>query len=253
MNCINNTYNDGKIRLYWTGGAGFIITCNSLKIGIDLYLSNACQREGSDEFKRLTLAPCKGEDLDLDYLISTHDHGDHFDEISVPVMLEKNKKMKIICPSSVITFAENMNLDTSRFIKLDRGMSFEHEEFSLLAVTADHGEETPDAIGVIISLAGKRILFAGDGTYHDNYDELTLGHKEFDILLVAINGQYGNPDSYQAADIAGVLEPKIAIPCHYWMFKEHGGDPMTFVKACAAKEPPVAPKILAVGEEYIVE
>ena len=250
MTCMNNTFSDGNIRIYWTGGAGFIITYNSLKIGIDLYLSDACHRAGTDEFKRLTLAPCKAEDLDLDYLISTHDHGDHFDEICVPEMLEKNKKMKIICPSSVITFADNMKLDTSRFIKLDRGMSFEEKDFSLLAVTADHGEETPDAIGVIITIDGKRILFAGDGTYHDNYQELTMGNTGFDILLVAINGQYGNPNSEEAAKIAKMLEPKVAIPYHYWLFKEHGGNPMTFVQECEARG--VTPKILAVGEEYIV-
>ncbi len=244
--------NTEQIKITWTGGAGFLITFGKIRIGIDLYLSDAC-RGADGSFKRLTLAPCEVKDLALDYLISTHDHGDHFDVDSVPKMLEINEKMKIICPSSVITFADNMGLDMSRFIRLDRGMQFQEEVFCLQAVTADHGEETPDAIGVIFNIAGKRIFFAGDGTWHENYQELTLGEKGFDVMMVAINGQYGNPDSGQAADIASMLEAKLVIPCHYWMFMEHGGDPQTFVNACLEKHPPLHPIVLAVGEEYTLQ
>lgn len=243
---------DERIRLTWMGGAGFLITFGGLRIGIDIYLSDACH--GADgSFKRLTPAPCRAQELDLDYLISTHDHGDHFDVISVPEMLNMNGRMKVICPSSVITFAGNMGLDTSRFIRIDRGTRFQEETFSLQAVTADHGEETPDAIGVIITMGGKRIFFAGDGTWHDHYRELTMGETGFDVLLVAINGRYGNPDSSQAADIASMLEAKLVIPCHYWMFREHGGDPQTFVTACLEKEPPLKPVVLAVGEAYTLQ
>ena len=241
--------NEEQIKLTWTGGAGFLITLGELRIGIDIYLSDACHEEDGS-FKRLTPAPCKAEALDLDYLISTHDHGDHFDVISVPQMLEKNKRMKIIGPSSVIKSAGNMGLDTSRFIRFDRGMKFKEEIFSLQAVTADHGANTPDAIGVIFNMGGKRIFFAGDGTWRENYQELTMGEKGFDVILVAINGQYGNPDSDQAADIASMLEARLVIPCHYWMFMEHGGDPRTFVKACLGKNPPLNPLVLAVDEEY---
>ena len=251
---INKIYlkpNDEKVHLYWTGGAGFIITYCGLRIGIDLYLSDACRGE-NDDFKRLTLAPCMAEELELDYLISTHDHGDHFDTISVPKLLEKNKNMKIICPTSVIEFAKNRGIDTTRFIKLDHGMKFKEGLLDLFAVIADHGEETPDAIGVIFNFNGKRIFFAGDGTYHDDYTQLTYSEKGFDIMLVAINGQYGNPDSQQAADIAYMLEAKTVIPCHFWMFKEHGGDPRTFVNACEAKKPKLRAVVLAVGEEYTV-
>ena len=252
MSSISKSFDDGQLRLYWTGGAGFLMTCDSLRIGIDIYLSDACHRPGTDDFKRLTLPPCKAEDMKLDYLICTHEHGDHFDEISIPQMQKYNSKMKIICPSSVTALAEKMGLDSSRFIVLNRGMYFQEKLFSLLAVTADHGPEMADCIGVIVSIKNKNILFAGDGTYHDNYQELTLGHTGFDVLVVAINGQYGNPDAEQAASIASMLKPKVVIPCHYWLFKEHGGDPMAFVQACLSRIPPLTPKVLAVGEEYLV-
>ncbi len=240
---------DGAVRLAWTGGAGFMITFQSLRIGIDLYLSDAC-RDENGAFKRLTLPPCRAEDLELDYLISTHDHGDHFDVGSVPIWLERLPDLKIIGPSSVIAFAEGLGLDTGRFIRLDRGMGLDCGPVRLRAVTADHGDQSPDAIGVILELGGKSVFFAGDGTYHDRYTDYTMGYRDFDVLLVAINGQFGNPDAQQAADIAAMLTPRAVIPCHYWMFKEHGGDPMQFVTACLQKEPPLCPVVLAVGEEY---
>ena len=55
---------DERIRLTWMGGAGFLITFGGLRIGIDIYLSDACH--GADgSFKRLTPAPCRAQELDV--------------------------------------------------------------------------------------------------------------------------------------------------------------------------------------------
>lgn len=249
MNCIGKIFEDDNVRLYWAGGASFVIAYRSVKIGIDVYLTDAFY-EKTGEFKRLTLPPCTPDELDLDYLIVSHQHEDHFDEGGVPILLEKNPAMKVLCPSVVYDTAGELGFDRTRFIKLNRGETFEEKGISIHAVTADHGDPAPDAIGVIITLGGKRIFFAGDGTYREDYLDLIGGHSGFDVMLVAINGKYGNPDSEQAAKISKMLSPKVTIPCHYWLFKEHGGDPMTFEKECIKRG--LNPKLLAVGEEYIV-
>ena len=44
-----------------------------------------------------------------------------------------------------------------------------------------------------------------------------------------INGAFGNLNEREGAVAAGIIKPKLTIPCHYWNFAEHGGNPRLFV------------------------
>ena len=48
------------------------------------------------------------------------------------------------------------------------------------------------------------------------------------MLILPINGAFGNLNSEEAAKVVSILKPKLAVPCHYWNFAEHGGDPQRF-------------------------
>jgi L-ascorbate 6-phosphate lactonase len=55
----------------------------------------------------------------------------------------------------------------------------------------------------------------------------------------------------QAAEVAAKCESKIAIPCHFWLFVEHGGSPGAFME-CLKEEAPKAKCVLLTpgrGEE----
>ena len=238
--------------IQWMGGAGFMIEYQKTRIGLDLYISNACMNQ-KGEFKRLTLPPCAAEDIKMDYLISSHEHGDHLDMGSLEKWFEINENLKLIGPGPSLEAAKKI-VPQNRMLALNRGGRVElAPEITAEGVVCDHGENTPGAIGVVLSFGRLRVYFMGDMQYHPDLLEIT-GVKDIDILLVPINPAFGNPGAEGAAKMTATIAPKLTvIPCHFWLFKEHGaGDPGSFEAECAKHAPKTRCTILAIGEKYAI-
>ena len=69
-----------------------------------------------------------------------------------------------------------------------------------------------------------------------------------DVIMPPINGAYGNLDGVEAAKLAHDAQARVAIPCHFWMFAEHGGSPAQFLDACKELAPEVEPHLMSQGE-----
>jgi len=234
------------------GGAGFMIEYRGVRIGLDLYISNACMNQ-KGEFKRLTPPPCAAEDIQMDYLISSHEHGDHLDMGSLGKWFEINENLKLIGPGASLEAAKEI-VPQTKMIALDRGGRVElAPEITARGVACDHGENTPGAIGVVLTLGRLSIYFMGDMQYRPDLLELT-GVGDIDILLVPINPAFGNPGTEGAAKMTAMVAPKLTvIPCHFWLFKEHGaGDPGSFEAECAKLTPKTNCTVLASGEKYML-
>jgi L-ascorbate 6-phosphate lactonase len=241
-----------SVSLFWLGGAGFVFKYRDLVIGLDLYLSDSCRNDNGD-FKRLVPPPVNAEDLELDYLISTHEHGDHLDTGSLSRLININTTTKLIGTGTVQKESLKLGISASRIIRLDRNESITLGQIKISAVFADHGNQSPDAIGVILELGGKRIYFTGDTCFRPDLHRLVPLNGDIDMLLVPINGKYGNPDSKDASYITAWVNPRTVIPCHYWLFKEHGGDPGEFAAVCREIAPGSNIAVLAIGEEFIID
>lgn len=235
-----------KLSLTFAGQAGFLIqTACGYRIGIDLYLSDCCYRYFG--FKRLMPYIFEPMSLNLDLLIATHAHYDHFDPDSVPLIMS-NPKTKLLCAKDCYSEAERLNLDQSRITYIAQGEAFENSEIKIKAVPCDHGEDTPDAIGLLIEADGKRIYIAGDTCFReDNFSNPEL--KGCDVMIMPINGAFGNLNEAEGAKAADVVSPKLCIPCHYWNFAEHGGNPHIFMNEMNEKYPDIAYMLMRPGEE----
>ena len=248
---INNKKSKpGELVLYWIGGVSYIIKYNKITIGLDLYLSDSC-RNKKDEFKRIIPQFIGPEELKLDYLIATHDHGDHFDHGSIKGMVNNNTNTKLLGPDSVVKTARDLGIDSLKLIKFNRGNSIKINEINYTAVPSDHGEYSPDCIGIIIKMGGKNIYFTSDTCYRDDFLEMVDLKEKIDVLIVPINGKFGNPDAKDASKITNMVKPRMVIPCHFWMFAEHGGDPGEFKEQCSKIAPGVKMILPAIGEELI--
>ena len=239
------------VLLKWIGGAGFIIKTDKLTIGIDLYLSNACM-DDKGAFKRLAPPLIKPDELDLDYLLSSHEHGDHLDPGSINSLISKGNSTRLICPADTKKGAERLGVDKSRIVELNRGDALDLGDFSVRAVPADHGDQSRDAVGFFLSICGKCIYFTGDTCFRTDFEEYIGLKEEIDVLLVPINGKYGNPDARDAAYFVQMLKPKLTIPCHFWLFAEHGGDPGDFIECCNRIAPESKTAVLCIGEKIIL-
>jgi len=242
---------EGQISVCWLGAAGFLIRSRDAAIGIDVYLSNSCMMENG-AFKRLTAPGAAPRELELDYLIASHEHGDHLDEGSIHELIRPDNKTILLCPAATKEAALRYGVAEDRIVGLDRGQTLTFGDITIRAVFSDHGPYTPDAIGCFITIAGKVVYFIGDSGFRTDFLECVGPHEPIDVFLVPINGKFGNPDARDAAYFVQMLKPKLAIPCHFWLSKEHGGDPGEFAECCKKIAPGAGVAVLAVGETIYV-
>lgn len=236
-----------NISLTFAGQAGFILENEiGYKIGIDLYLSNCCERFFG--FKRLMPYVFDAKTLDLDLLVATHAHYDHFDIDSVPVLLD-NDKTTLVCAYDVKDEVSKLSLNENKIRCLKVGDVFENENVKIRAVDCDHGALAPDALGLIIEIADKRIYITGDTAYREDYFSNPI-FSGVDVLILPINGAFGNLNEIEAANAAQIIKASLTIPCHFWNFAEHGGNPMIFSNAMKDKGLPYL--LMQMGEKIIL-
>ena len=234
-----------KTILTYAGQAGFIIqSTGGYKIGIDLYLSNCCERYFG--FKRLMPYLYDPLSLNLDLLIATHAHYDHFDPDSVPLIMS-DKKVSLVAAADVMVETEKLNLDNDRITYLKEGEVFQNSSISIKAIPCDHGAETPDAIGLLITIDEKKIYITGDTCYREEYFK-SKELENIDVMIMPINGAFGNMNEIEGAKAVGIVSPKLAIPCHYWNFAEHGGNPNIFAEEMKDKYAEIDFVLMRCGE-----
>ena len=239
----------GQTHIFATGQAGYIIkSASGQLLAIDLYLSECVERlEGHKGFKRLLPKILNPADLDIDVVVCTHPHLDHFDVDSVPAMLA-NGRTKLLCSVDCQKLVKTLLLDyyANQISYVAPGDGFTIGDFDILFVNCDHGKGAPDAVGVVIKVDGKTIYEAGDTCLRlDRINEIP---KPLDVLIAPINGVCGNLSENECATLAESLKPGITIPCHYGMFASHHGDVGLFYEIMNKKKLPCL--LMQQGEQY---
>ena len=207
-------------------------------MGIDLYLSECVEPlEGHDGYHRLMPRIVEPKDLQLDMLIATHFHRDHFD-VDAMVDLMANGKTMLLCAYDCQKDVKNLGLDETRVIYVKPGDHHECGDYKLDFINCDHGIGAPLAVGVIITVDGKCVLEVGDTRLRLDYKEEYLKVGLIDVLIAPINGAYGNLNELECAELAQALGAKVTIPCHFGMFASHGGNAGVFMaqmRKCGSK------------------
>lgn len=248
INVLSKKVPEGHVGVFFLGQAGFIFkTCDDKLIAIDPYLSNCCERYFG--FKRLMPKILGVNDLEFDYLIVSHAHYDHFDPDSIPSLMLCGKT-ELVGANDTKAECERLSIN-ERTTFLSCGDSVSRDDIVIKGVPCDHGELAPDALGLLIEISGKKIYFMGDTAYRPDLLD-NPEYENVDLLILPINGAFGNLNEEQAADVASALQPNKAVPCHYWNFAEHGGNPNLFAKAMKEKAPDVSYTLMCQGEYLIV-
>ena len=235
--------NRGELAVFWLGQAGFLFkTADGTRITADPYLSDCVERHFG--FKRLMPHLIKPEELQTDLLLISHAHYDHFDPDAVPAMLSGHTRLAAArdCRAE----CEALSLPAEQITYLACGDTYSYNGVQVTAVPCDHGELAPDALGLLLTVSGKRIYLTGDTAFRPDYfkDE-TL--QNLDLLILPINGAFGNMNEEQAAKAAAILRPKLTVPCHFWNFAEHGGNPGLFADYMKDLAPELAYTLIPMG------
>ena len=231
------TGDDGVI-IYWLAGSGFVFKFASGEIVcVDPYLSDCVERIAG--FRRLSLAPLTAAEMCYDLLLLSHDHPDHLDVDSIEQLVAANPKGRVAAGGSCRKTLEQASV---AYQPIKAGEKITVGSVEIDVVEADHGELCPEAVGFILKFNGRSIYWAGDTGLNQKMLAEPIAAKP-EIVIPCINGAFGNLNEAEAAKLVGLCNGKKAVPAHFWLFAEHGGDPAKF-KDQLAKEAPQAELVL---------
>ena len=245
----NTAVPEGRAGLFFMGQAGFILKdSKGHLLAYDIYLSDCCEREFG--FKRMLTKLLEPGEIVFDAVMCSHGHYDHLDIDSIKELI-KDEKTALYTTQDGIEEIVKLGIPAERATLIERGGGLELFDGVIKAkfVYCDHGEPAPYAVGVVFDISGKKIYFAGDTAYRPE-ELVNEDTVNCDFAALPINGAFGNLNETEAADLAAALTPGITVPCHFWNFAEHGGNPMAFMET--AKKNGVNYKLISQGEFILI-
>ena len=202
-----------KLR-YFSHSAFQITTDSGTKILIDPFLD------------KNPTSPVKSSDVEADYIILTHAHGDHFgDSFSIA---DRTGSL-FICVNELANYCKSKGYKAHN---MHIGGGFDFDFGRVKFTIAHHGSMTPDntyagePAGVIVSIESKNIYHAGDtGLFYDMKLIGEMNNIDYMLLPIGDNFTMGINDAVKAVEL---ISPKVAVPIHYNTFPVIHADPNEF-------------------------
>jgi L-ascorbate 6-phosphate lactonase len=243
----------GKLAMFWLGGAGFVFKAASGPVvTVDPYLSDSLDHNYA--WKRLPLSPIplQPAELEADLVLTTHAHEDHLDPETIPDLARAGQAV-FAGPTLCVETMRGWGIPEERIVEINRGEERPLAGIPVTAVLAHHvsnaGAQTPDAVGFVVELDGIRIYHTGDTLYHPDLPQVRDLRPH--VMLVCINGGYGNMGPEDAARLTAEIEPAVVIPMHWGLVAENTTDPDRFVRALAATGSKARPVVMLPGDCYV--
>jgi len=184
--------------------------------------------------KELHVLPLLSQEVEsIDYVLITHDHGDHIDPKGLSGLSHLDPT--VIAPESCHQDLFSAGFKSDSLIEARFNECHELENFSVTTIESDHGN-SKGACGYFIETQYGNIYTPGDGKF-DQPAKNKIADLDVDYLLVPINDT--NLGVGFAALLTHMLQPRVVIPCHYGYtypaVRSQGGHPAEFVTALAAR------------------
>ena len=248
QNIVSKKVEEGTVAIFWLGQAGFVFkTAQGKIIYVDPYLTDSV--EGVAGFKRLTPSVIEPGEVRADWVVITHHHPDHLDIDAVPEIAKKGKA-RFIGPPECMEKCRELGVSEDCLVGVVAGDERDLDGVHLLAVYADHGDLAPEAIGVVLDFDFASVYITGDTAYSPEEMDKVFSMKP-EVIIPVINGRFGNLNPKEAALLTRNVCAKVTIPCHFWTFAEHNGDPLAFLEACKRETPEGKVVLIKQGGCYI--
>ncbi len=175
-------------------------------------------------------ATVKAEDVDVDYILATHGHGDHLGDA---VEISKRTNATIIAPNELALWVVQKGA-LAHNMHIGGGYNFEFGRVKL--TIAHHGsaagdsglEYTGNPCGFVFDMGGKTVYYTGDtGLFLDM--KLIGEINEIDLMFLPIGDNFtmGIDDAVRAVEF---VKPKVVVPMHYGTWEVIAADPEEFKK-----------------------
>jgi L-ascorbate metabolism protein UlaG (beta-lactamase superfamily) len=257
---------DRGVVLSWLGQAGFILRTERVTALIDAFLSPYDGRR-----YETGLAP--GEARDIDVVLCTHEHVDHFDAASAPAIARASPGAVFVVPTPIVDMVTEAGIPPDRILGIQPGEHLEVAGLAIRAVPAMHGVTMEDAygfgeelsgglirfLGYVVDAGDVRLYHAGDTIHHPGM-EAGLRALSIDVAMLPINGRdpereargiVGNLTEREAAWLAREIAAGVLLPMHYDLFEGNRGYPAHLVQSVERDHPGV-PVFVPVRDEPFV-
>jgi L-ascorbate metabolism protein UlaG (beta-lactamase superfamily) len=223
-----------QLAIVWLGQNGFLIKSKSCVFITDPYLSDFAEQwtfGWKNEHVRMSNIPIQAKELtDIDFVLCSHDHVDHIDPFSIPIIALRNPNTKFITPKVARTRMLGLFVNEDNLFLMRGQDILEFDQFTVHAIPAAHSEVTYDddngyhflsyiiqVDGLTIFHGGDTILYEGQGDYLKNFS--------IDLAFLPINGRQPKELEFEpnltideAIEFAQAIKAKMVIPMHYDMY-----------------------------------
>ncbi len=191
------------------------------------------------------LSPVKLRDYEnrkLDYILVTHDHGDHIGEA---MKLAKMTGAAIVGVYEIALYAEEEGV---KGIGGNIGGALKIPDLEIVLTPATHSSSRGVPVGFIVRGLDLSFYHAGDTGL---FSEMTFIGELYkpDVAMLPIGGHFtmGIREAVKAVEL---IKPKIVIPMHYNTFPVIQADPLIFKKIV---EETTTAKVIVLkpGETYV--
>jgi L-ascorbate 6-phosphate lactonase len=242
----------GAVAMWWFGQNGYIFKSpEGTLVSVDLYLTDSCATLSAEiDLRRVVPVLVAPEDLDVDIFTCTHNHQDHTDPDTIRALRHKDT-MHFVGPMPTCEVYAAERVENNRIVRVWPKSEFEARDFRMMGTFALPTDDTDlNHMGFIFQFGGgPKIYITGDTDFHE-----LLGaarKQQPDVIITCINGGFNNLSHWEAAQVVGMVKPKVAIPCHYDMFADNRIDPKQFRAAMAMQGVKVGYQELKHGEPFI--
>ncbi len=236
--------------LAWLGQAGFALRFGGTRLLIDPYLSDHLERKyrGSERPHDRMMPSVGVEAFDgVDFVLCTHQHGDHMDPEALPALALRNPACRFIVPRASLEPARGFGVPATQLEGTDAGETIAlNKTLSLEAVPAahetlernEHGEHR--FLGFILRAGAFAVYHSGDSVPYPDLGRLITG-RGIGLALLPVNGRgkgvAGNFTFQEAAELCRAVGIPYMVPHHFGMFAFNTvdrGEVAAFAKATTA-------------------
>jgi len=243
-----------ELSIMWLGQAGYLLEFDNIRVLIDPYLSTYIedQTKGTPiEHVRLHLSPVALDKLgNINLILITHAHPDHFDPVTVPKLVKTNPNCKIVLPRAIFNHVLKLGLrkESLVFLSGEPSRKISYKDLEIASIPAKHEKFDKDTqlgypyLSYIIFWKNLSFYHSGDTlSYPGLARQLAAYH--IDVGFLCINGRdeqrkkfgfTGNMNYQEAGNLAKRAGMKKIIPMHYGLFSINSENVEYFANYCSA-------------------
>lgn len=223
------------------GQTGLMISSDSTCILVDPYLSHSVQELDNPELVRLVPIAYDPKTLrNVDWVLITHEHMDHCDPHTIPILADASPQARFLAPEPVRRQLREWGIDGTRIQSASAEWLELGTNLKVRSVPAAHprvllGQDgQPKAVGFLFERCGKQVWVAGDTSVCEDLIQFLHDLSPIYAALLPVNednffrrrrGIVGNMSVREAFGLAAELKIEIVVPVHWDLFAINSTSP----------------------------